>query len=88
MTGHTEEMTTAISLPDDDFHRFERVAARHGLNRSEFFRLAGQHYADELEGESELTALADAAIKQAGQPSEDGLFVRASERRLREEIQW
>ncbi|GAB3609189.1 hypothetical protein GCM10027414_13140 [Humibacter ginsengiterrae] len=81
-------MKTAISLPEDDFHRFERVAARHGLNRSEFFRIAGQHYADALEGESELTALANAAIEQAGQPSEAGLFVRESERLLREETDW
>jgi metal-responsive CopG/Arc/MetJ family transcriptional regulator len=45
-------MKTAISVPDNDFERFERVAARNGMNRSEFFRLAGQRLADELEGSS------------------------------------
>ncbi|MFT4220732.1 MAG: type II toxin-antitoxin system PemK/MazF family toxin [Microbacterium sp.] len=37
-------MKTAISMPDDDFHRFERVAARHGMNRSEFFRAAAPQF--------------------------------------------
>jgi hypothetical protein len=73
-------MKTAISVPDGDFERFERVAARHGLNRSEFYRLAGQRLADELEGEAELTALANAVIARVGQPSGDGIFVRESER--------
>lgn len=73
-------MKTAISLPDRDFERIERVAARHGLNRSEFYRRAALRLADELEGGSELTALADAAIADAGQPSADVLPLRESER--------
>ncbi|WP_083980010.1 ribbon-helix-helix domain-containing protein [Demequina salsinemoris] len=75
-------MKTAISLPDADLERLDRVAARHGMNRSEFFREAGRRYADELEGASDLTALADAALARAGQPSGDGLFVAESERLL------
>lgn len=72
-------MKTAISLPDADFERFERIAARHGLNRSEFYRLAGQRFANELEDETEMTTLADAVMARAGQPSGDGAFLRASE---------
>ncbi|MBW0256347.1 MULTISPECIES: CopG family transcriptional regulator [unclassified Cellulomonas] len=81
-------MKTAISVPDPDFERFERVAARHGMNRSEFYRLAGRRLADELEGTSELTALANAAIARAGQPAGDGAFLRASERAVLEGTEW
>jgi hypothetical protein len=81
-------MKTAISLPDDDFERFEKVAAQHGLNRSAFFRLAGQRLADELEGAADLTRLADSAIADAGQPSGDGLFVRETSRVIAESGEW
>lgn len=81
-------MKTAISIPDSEFHRIERLAARHGMNRSEFFRRAGQILADELEGEAELTALANAVIARAGQPSGDGAFVRENERRLADGVDW
>ncbi len=88
MTGYTNLMKTAISLPDSDFERFERVANRHGMNRSEFYRLAAQKLADELEGEAELTKVANAALARAGQPGGDELFVRESERLLREGTDW
>ena len=83
-------MKTAISVPDGDFDRFERIAKRHGLNRSEFYRRAAQRYADELEGESELTSVADAVLERAGQPAdaEDGLFLRESERVIRDGSDW
>lgn len=81
-------MKTAISLPDGDFERFERIAARHGMNRSEFYRLAGQRLADELEGEAELTALANAVLRRTGQPSDDHLFLRESERNMRDGVDW
>lgn len=81
-------MKTAISVPDGDFERFERVAARHGMNRSEFFQLAGRKLADELEGESGLTALANAAIARAGQPAADSPFLSESERLFVEGVDW
>ena len=81
-------MKTAISLPDLDFERFERVAARNGMNRSEFYRQAGKRLADELEGTSELTRLANAAIARAGQPAEDGTFVKGSEQSMLEHTEW
>ena len=81
-------MKTAISLPDGDFERFERIAARHGMNRSEFYRLAGEKFAAELEGEAELTTLANAAIARAGHPSGDGTFLRESERTILEGTEW
>jgi len=88
MTGYTSSMKTAISLPDGDFERFERIATRHGMNRSEFYRLAGQRLADDLEGGSELTALANAVIARVGQPSGEGLFLQASETSKQEGVEW
>ncbi len=88
MTSYTWVMKTAISIPDSDFERFERVAARHGMNRSEFFRRAAGRFVAELEGEAELTALADLVIKRAGQPSEDSPFLHESERTLLESTDW
>lgn len=81
-------MKTAISVPDHDFERFERVAARHGMNRSQFFRLAAAKLADELEGEAELTTAAAAALARAGQPSDDGLFLAESQRIVQARTAW
>lgn len=81
-------MKTAISIPDRDFEHFERVAARHNMNRSEFFRRAGHRLVEELEGEAELTALANSVIERVGQPSADGLFVHQSERTMLESTDW
>ncbi len=88
ITSYTRAMKTAISLPNADFERFERVAARHGMNRSEFYRRAAQRLADELEGAGELTALANAVIARAGQPAGDGLFLREGERLTIEGTEW
>jgi metal-responsive CopG/Arc/MetJ family transcriptional regulator len=44
-------MKTAISIPDGEFERFDGTAARHGMNRSEFYRLAGRRFADERVGQ-------------------------------------
>jgi metal-responsive CopG/Arc/MetJ family transcriptional regulator len=81
-------MKTAISIPDGDFDRFERIAARHGMNRSEFYRIAGRRLADELEGAAELTAMANAVIARVGQPSADSPFLGESERIAREGSEW
>lgn len=88
MTGYTQIMKTAISVPDADFARFERIAARHGMNRSEFYRRAGERFADELEGEAELTALANAVLARSGQPEGDALFTHESERVQRDGVEW
>ena len=59
--GYTLGMKTAISVPDDVFARVERVVARHGMNRSQFYATAASRYADELEA-GELTAAIDAVV--------------------------
>ncbi|HEY5222753.1 MAG TPA: CopG family transcriptional regulator [Microbacteriaceae bacterium] len=81
-------MKTAISIPDGDFERFERVARRHGMNRSAFYRLAGSRLVEELEGEAELTAQANAVIARVGQPSADSPFLREAERTALEGSDW
>ncbi|MGL4339267.1 MAG: CopG family transcriptional regulator [Rhodoglobus sp.] len=78
-------MKTAISIPDSDF---ERIAARHGMNRSEFYRVAASRLAHELEGAAELTALANSVITRHGQPSTDSPFLRESERTMSEGTSW
>ncbi|GAA4179948.1 CopG family transcriptional regulator [Gryllotalpicola koreensis] len=81
-------MKTAISLLDDDFERFERVAARNGMSRSEFYRRAGAKFAEELEGTSALTAIAEDVLSLAGQPSGDGLLHAESQRVIQTGSEW
>ncbi|MFW6600065.1 ribbon-helix-helix protein, CopG family [Propionibacteriaceae bacterium Y2011] len=63
-------MKTAISLPDHSAERFDRVARKHGMTRSEFYRRAAEQYADELSG-ADLTAQIDEAIAAVGQPGDE-----------------
>lgn len=80
-------MKTAISVPDAEFERFERVAAKHGMNRSEFYRRGAQKLADELEGSSELTAIANAVLARVGDPT-DELLLRETARNQIEHTEW
>lgn len=81
-------MKTAISVPDGDFERFERVAARHGFSRSEFYREAAARFADSLEGGSDLTRLADSALADAAlTETADESFLTESDRQLRK-VEW
>ena len=66
---YTAWVKTAISIADTKARRHAQVAAKHNLNRSEFYTRAGDWYADELEGKQELTRLADEVIAEAGQPA-------------------
>jgi len=68
-------MKTAISLPDHTAERFDRIAQKHGMTRSEFYRRAAEHYADQLVG-ADLTAQIDAAIEAVGQPGEESAELR------------
>ncbi|MGE9808128.1 MULTISPECIES: ribbon-helix-helix protein, CopG family [unclassified Janibacter] len=68
-------MKTAISLPDQAAARFDRVAKRHGMTRSEFYRRAAEQYADEL-ADADLTAQIDDAIDALGQPGEESAELR------------
>lgn len=54
-------MKTAISLPDDTFHRVDGAAKRMGVSRSEFFARAAERWLNALE-EDDTTAAINAAI--------------------------
>ncbi|MDO5629312.1 MAG: CopG family transcriptional regulator [Mobilicoccus sp.] len=72
-------MKTAVSINDATFRRAEAVAAKHGLNRSQFYSLAVARYADELES-ADVTAAIDAALDSA--PTDDAAtFAAATGRR-------
>lgn len=68
-------MKTAISLPDHAAERFDRVAQRHGMTRSEFYRRAAEQYADKL-SDVDLTAQIDDAIDSVGQPGAESAELR------------
>jgi predicted DNA-binding protein len=61
---------TAISLPDRTFARVNDAAERLGLNRSEFFVIAVEHYLHELESTS-VTADIDLALTHLGASSDN-----------------
>ncbi len=63
--GYTRVVKTAISVPDETFHRVSRRAKDLGLSRSEFFARAAASYLDELDANS-VTAQIDAALDQSG----------------------
>lgn len=62
-------MKTAISLPDDTFHRVEDAARRMGVSRSEFFARAAERWLDALQ-EDGTTAAINRAI--SGSESDHG----------------
>lgn len=68
-------MKTAISLTDHAAERFDRIARRHGMTRSEFYRRAAEQYADEL-ADADLTGQIDDAIDAVGQPGEETAELR------------
>jgi metal-responsive CopG/Arc/MetJ family transcriptional regulator len=54
---------TAISLPDDTFHRVDKAAKRLGVSRSEVFARAAERWLDTLE-DGGTTAAIDRAIAE------------------------
>ena len=62
--GYTEDVKTAISLPDDIYAQATRRAAELGISRSEFFAHAARRYLDELASQS-LTQQIDEALQVA-----------------------
>lgn len=81
-------MKTAISVPDRDFVRFEKAAEDLGMNRSEFYRRAADQFVEGLNDGAALTRIADAALAEAGQPSDEDLFLGESERRMLKASEW
>jgi hypothetical protein len=76
---------TAISVPDETFDRAERLAKKHGMNRSQFYSTAADRYADELES-ADITAAIDAVVDTAN-TDESTQFAVAAGHRLSEGAQ-
>ena len=75
-------MKTAISVPDETYDRAERVAKKHGMNRSQFYATAADRYADQLES-VDLTAAIDSVV-DAVNADESAQFAVAASRRVLE----
>jgi hypothetical protein len=59
--GYTQDVKTAISVPDETFEKATRRAHDLGMSRSEFFTRAAARYLDELDAES-VTRQIDLAV--------------------------
>ncbi len=57
-------MKTAISLPDDTFHRATKAAAEMGISRSALFARAMEEYLERISGD-DLTARINASLALA-----------------------
>lgn len=66
--GYTNDVKTAISLPDDTYERATRKAAELGISRSEFFARAARSYLDQLAAHS-LTRQIDDALQTTADDS-------------------
>lgn len=66
--GYTEEVKTAISLPDATFERATKRAAVLGMSRSELFVRAVDRYLDELDDDTVIAQI-DAALPDTAEGS-------------------
>jgi hypothetical protein len=66
--GYTEDMKTAISVPDDTYEQATRQAEALGISRSEFFARAARSYLDQLASRS-LTEQINEALETADDDS-------------------
>lgn len=81
-------MKTAISVPDEIHARVERVAKKHGMNRSQFYTEAAARLADELES-ADLTAVIDAVVEAVRGDESSEFAVEAGRVRLSaDDEQW
>jgi predicted DNA-binding protein len=85
-------MKTAISVPDETFHRVELRAAELGVSRSEFYATAASRYLDELDSVT-LTSQIDEVLERGGQvviheAREFTEFSRAQLTKLSEDEDW
>jgi hypothetical protein len=88
LPGYTQQVKTAISLPDDLFERATRTAQERGISRSAFFADAARHYLETLE-KSSLTAQINAALEIAGEEDpQDVAFRQKAARRVFDRIEW
>ena len=85
--GYTQDVKTAISVPDDTFEQASQRAAELGISRSEFFARAARRYLDELAARS-LTQQVDDALRAAGNDDSAAASAQAGRRRLAAGDEW
>jgi metal-responsive CopG/Arc/MetJ family transcriptional regulator len=85
--GYTEDMKTAISLPDDTYEEATRQAAELGISRSEFFARAARRYLQELASRS-LTEQINEALQAAGDDDSNAAAAIAGRTRLTGSADW
>jgi antitoxin MazE6 len=83
--GYTIGMKTAVSIPDEVFHRVERFAQRAGRSRSEVFSAALQEYVARHAPDEVTEAMNRVCIDLADQPD---VFVRTAGHRVLERTEW
>jgi antitoxin MazE6 len=81
LPGYTRTMKTAISVPDDTFHRATRRARELGMSRSEFFSRAAARYLHELDTGA-VTSRIDEVLDGAGGADTSNADAVAAGRRL------
>jgi antitoxin MazE6 len=84
--GYTDDVKTAISLPDDTYEQATRQAAELGISRSEFFARAARRYLDELASQS-LTSQINEAL-QAGDDDSNAAAAAAGRSYLAAQDDW
>ena len=76
-------MKTAISMPDETFHRVNRTASKLGISRSELLTKAADAYLDDLES-ADLTEQINRAIDLIADTDDSGaLAVEAGKKMMR-----
>ena len=85
--GYTQDVKTAISVPDDTFEQASKQAAELGISRSEFFARAARRYLDELAARS-LTQQVDDALRAAGSDDSAAAAAQAGRQQLATGDEW
>lgn len=71
MTGYTEPVKTAISLPDELFHQIDRCSRELKISRSRLLADAAREYLARRRLPVDATAAWNAVIDEVGQPGDD-----------------
>lgn len=78
-------MKTAVSIPDDVFHRAERLARKMKLSRSRLFSAAVDEYVTR-HSDDEIAEAMNAALLEIGDQTDP--FLREAGRRALERTEW
>lgn len=81
LPSSTGAVKTAISMPDETFHRVTQTASRLGMSRSELLTKAADAYLDELESD-DLTDEINRALDLIGDTDDSGALAVQAGRAL------